>query len=169
MKLDNEPEGLFSPDTGFGWESYLLTRLDNELNRATASEIDLGLFIIKIAGVSRKDEITKKICDVISSHFQFKDLIFEYKNDSYVGLKIGSNSEQAFNFAQKLYVDLANVLNGRAKIYIGVSTKTIRIISGERLLKEADEALIHAQEDEDSPVVAFRANADKYRAFVENN
>jgi GGDEF domain-containing protein len=169
MKLDNEPEGLFSPDTGFGWESYLLTRLDNELNRATASEIDLGLFIVKIAGVSRKDEITKKICDVISSHFQFKDLIFEYKNDSYVGLKIGSNSEQAFNFAQKLYVDLANVLNGRAKIYIGVSTKTIRIISGERLLKEADEALIHAQEDEDSPVVAFRANADKYRAFVENN
>ena len=169
LNTNNGPEGLFSPDTGFGWESYLLTRLDNELNRATASEIDLGLFIIKIAGVSRKDEITKKVCNVISSHFQFKDLIFEYKNDSYVGLKIGTNSEQAFNFAEKLYVDLANVINGQAKIYIGVSTKTIRIISGERLLKEADEALVHAQEDENSPIVAFKANADKYRAFLENN
>lgn len=169
LDLNNGPEGLFSPDTGFGWESYLLTRLDNELNRATASEIDLGLFVIKIKDISRKDPLTHKICNVISSHFQFKDLIFEYKDDSYVGLKIGTNSEQAFSFAEKLYVDLANILNGVSKIYIGISTKTIRIISGERLLKEADEALVHAQEDEDSPIIAFKADADKYRVFFEKN
>lgn len=162
------PEGLFSPDTGFGWESYILTRLDNELNRATASEIDLALFIIRIPNVSRKDEITKKICEVISAHFQFKDLIFEFRNDCYVGLKIGSTSEQAFHFAEKILIDLNNVLNGLAKVYIGISTKTIRIISGERLFTEAVEALNHAIKDPESPIIAFKADADKYRQYIDN-
>ena len=31
-QTDNNPYGLFSPKSGIGWESYLLTRLDNERN-----------------------------------------------------------------------------------------------------------------------------------------
>ena len=43
------------------------------------------------------------------------------------------------------------------------------MMSAERLLKETDEALIHAQEDDDCQIIAFRADAIKYRQFMENN
>ena len=43
------------------------------------------------------------------------------------------------------------------------------MVTAERLLKEADEAIIHAQDDKDCPVVGFRADAIKYRKFIETN
>ncbi|MBR2106193.1 MAG: hypothetical protein IJ937_02885, partial [Treponema sp.] len=46
------PMGLFSPNTGLGWESYINTRLENELKRAISSEIDLSVFIIKLQNIS---------------------------------------------------------------------------------------------------------------------
>src|SRR5574344_1612290 len=42
-----DTKGLFSPITGFGWESYMTTRLDSELIRAASSEQDLALLTIR--------------------------------------------------------------------------------------------------------------------------
>ena len=52
-------------------------------------------------------------------------------------------------------------------ILSGVTTRGIRMVTGERLLKEADEAVKHAAEDVRCPVVGFRADAIKYRKFIE--
>ena len=54
-------------------------------------------------------------------------------------------------------------------VLAGVTTRGIRMVSGERLLKEADEAVKHAAEDPKCPVVGFRADAVKYRKFLETN
>ena len=162
--------GLFSPDTGLGWESYLMTRLENELNRATASELDLALFIIKLDGLGRKHPVTKKICEYLTIEFQFKDLLFEYKDDSICGIKISMNIDNAITFAEKLVNDIKNIAHDEAPVVLaGVTTRGIRMVSGERLLKEADEAVKHAAEDINNPVVGFRADAVKYRKFLENN
>lgn len=164
---NNSPAGLFSPVTGFGWESYLNTRLDNELNRATASESDLSLFIIKIKEVSRESDITKKICGYLTTQFQFKDMIFEFREDSYVALKIGTSIDDAISFANKLLLDIDNILNGFGKCYIGISTRSVRMVNAERLVNEAEQALKHAEQEADSPIIAFRVDADKYRKFLE--
>lgn len=162
--------GLFSPDTGFGWESYLMTRLENELNRATASELDLALFIIKLDGLGRKNPVMKKICDYLTVEFQFKDLLFEYKDDSICGIKISMNIDNAITFAEKLVAEIKLIAADESPIVLaGVTTRGIRMVSGERLLKEASEAVKHAAEDLDCPVVGFRADAVKYRKFLETN
>ena len=162
--------GLFSPDTGLGWESYLMTRLENELNRATASELDLALFIIKLDGLGRKHPVTKKICEYLTIEFQFKDLLFEYKDDSICGIKISMNIDNAITFAEKLVNDIKNIAHDEVPVVLaGVTTRGIRMVSGERLLKEADEAVKHAAEDINNPVVGFRADAVKYRKFLEKN
>ena len=162
--------GLFSPDTGLGWESYLLTRLENELNRATASELDLALFIIKLDGLGRKNPVTKKICDYLTVEFQFKDLLFEYKDDSICGIKISMNIDNAITFAEKLVNEIKAIAKDeRPTVLAGVTTRGIRMVTGERLLKEADEAVKHAAEDINNPVVGFRADAVKYRKFLEKN
>lgn len=169
MKMQEEgPNGLFSPETGLGWESYLLTRLNNELTRATASELDLSLFEIKIKDLPRSNPETKNVCNILASHFQFKDLIFEYKKDCYVALKIDSNIDSSLTLAQKIKEEIDIALNNKYKCFIGITSRTVRMITGERLLKEADEALNHAIDDKQTNIIAFRADADKYREFIEN-
>ena len=54
-------------------------------------------------------------------------------------------------------------------ITIGISSRTGRLISGERLITEAEQAQKHAEEDATSPVIAFRVNPEKYRNFILNS
>lgn len=161
-----EPSGLFDPDTGIGWESYLLTRLDNEIDRATASEIDLSLFVFKLPSVERKSEVFKNICNYLAIQFQFKDLLFEHRNDCIVAIQISMNVDEALNLADKLYSDISNMINSNS-CRIGISSRSIRMVSGARLILEAEQAIEHA--DAKSPVIAFRVDSEKYRQLMEGN
>lgn len=165
---ESNPSGLFNPVTGLGWESYLDTRLENEINRAISSEIDISVFIINIPNLERESEESKKVSEYLSLQFQFKDLLFEYKNDCIVAIKISMNLDDALNFADKIHAEIMQIINQK-ECYIGISTRSIRIVSSERLLNEAWAALEHAKQEEDSPIIAFRVDADKYRQFLEQN
>ena len=165
-QTDIPPSGLFDPETGIGWESYLLTRLNNEIDRATASEIDLSLFVVKLPEVDMKSEIFKNVCNYLAIQFQFKDLLFEHKNDSIIAIKISMNVNEALNLADKLYSDICNILNNR-NCRIGISSRSIRMVTGERLILEAEQAIEHT--DANSPVIAFRVDSEKYRQLMEQN
>ena len=161
---------IFSPKTGFCFESYLESRLDNELNRAIASEFDLSLFVFRIPSIQLdyNNEILQKVCKYLTTEFQFKDLLFEYDEDCLIGIKNNMNLDTALTFADKLYSDITEIVKENdLKCYIGISTRTVRIITGKRLLTEATEALKHALEDENNPIIAFRANAEKYRKMMQ--
>ena len=163
---DNSPSGLFDPETGIGWESYLLTRLNNEIDRATASEIDLSLFIFKLNSQNITSEVVKNVCNYLSIQFQFKDLLFEYKDDCIVAIKISMNVDEALKLADKLFVDISNIVNNK-DTRIGISSRSIRMVGGERLLLEAEQAIEHS--DANSPVIAFRVDLEKYRKMMEAN
>ena len=165
---ESNPSGLFNPVTGLGWESYLDMRLENEINRAISSEIDISVFIINIPNLERESEESKKVSEYLSLQFQFKDLLFEYKNDCIVAIKISMNLDEALNFADKIHADISQILEQK-QCYIGISTRSIRIVSGERLFNEALAAVEHAKNEEDSPIIAFRVDVEKYRQFLEQN
>ena len=162
----DEPSGLFDPATGIGWESYLSTRLNNEIDRATASEIDLSLFIIKLDSTPKSGEAFKNVCNYLAIQFQFKDLLFEYKEDCIVAIKISMNVDEALNLAAKLYTDISNIVENK-NTRIGISSRSIRMVTGERLILEAEQAIEHC--DEASPVIAFRVDSEKYRQLMEGN
>ena len=162
----SDPAGLFDPDTGIGWESYLITRLNNEIDRATASEIDLSLFIFQLKNIEKKSEEFKNVCNYLGLQFQFKDLLFEYKDDCIVAIKISMNVDEAISFADKLYSDICNIINNK-NCYIGISSRSIRMVTGERIMLEADQALEHAHEDSGTPIIAFRVDSEKYRQLME--
>lgn len=166
QNTENDPSGLFNPSTGIGWESYILTRLANEIDRATASEIDLSLFIIRMADINRDSEEFKNVCNYLAIQFQFKDLLFEYKDDSIVAIKISMDIDEAIILADKLYSDICNIINSN-KCRIGISSRSIRMVTGERLMLEAEQAIEHS--DESSPVIAFRVDSEKYRQLMEQN
>jgi GGDEF domain-containing protein len=162
-------KGLFSPVTGFGWESYFITRLDSELVRAASNEQDLALFMIRIPYINWKDEHASEICKLIIDTFKFNDLVFEYKHDGCAAIMQNVTTDQALALADNLHISITSLL---AKygfdplLGIGISTRSLRLISGERLFAEAEQALLHALDDKDSPVVAFRVNPTKYREFL---
>lgn len=172
MKLEqndeNNPTGLFNPSTGLGWESYLQTRLENEISRAISSEIDLAIFLIQLPQTQRESQKMKNASEYLALQFQFKDLLFEYNENSIAAIKISMNLDEALNFADKIYSELAKIADGE-ECFIGISTRNIRIVSAERLISEAQAALKHAKEDGDSPIIAFRVDAGKYRQYMEQN
>ena len=165
-----EPEGLFSTSSGLGWESYLMTRLENEINRAISSEMDISIFVIKLTNMERNSDLSIKVCNYLAEQFKFRDLLFEYKDDCIVAIENGADLDAALSLADKLHDDITVILKGtESKCFMGISTRSIRMISAQRFLKEADEALLHAQEDESSPIIAFRADVEKYRKYMEQN
>ncbi len=165
---DDIPSGLYNTETGIGWESYLLPRLNNEIDRATASEIDLSLFIIRLPDLHLDSEEYKNVCRYLTLQFQFRDLLFEYKENSIVAIKISMDVDAAITFAEKLYADIHNIVNNKS-CFIGISSRSIRMVTGERLMLEADQAVEHAVNDPDSPIIAFRVDSNKYRQMMEQN
>ena len=164
------PEGLFSPITGFGWEQYLEIRLDSELVRAASTEQDLSLFIIRIPTMVFTDAVTQKVCNYLLDQFQFKDMLFEYKTDGFAIIQENTAVDEAVSIAGTLYTGISKILkenNTNLRCAIGISSRSVRMLPGKRLIQETTEALEHAFKEPDSPVIAFRANADKYRKFIE--
>ena len=167
--VKNDPMGLFSGVSGFGWESYFEPRLDSELVRATSSEQDVSLFMITLPGLNKRSQAAEEIYQVILDFFKYRDMIFEYKNDSFAGIHINMNLESAINYAEQLFINLYAIYeehNLTSKIGIGISTRSMRLVPGNRLISEAEQAAEKALEEETMPIVAFKVNHEKYREYV---
>lgn len=164
------PVGLFDEKTGFGWEQYMPTRLDSELIRAASSEQDLALFTVRIPGIDWTTPEGKETASIIKDWVRFNDLVFDYGSDGFTAIFQNQNTDAALAEAEKTHTEIVSVLkraNSSAETpFVGISTRSLRLISGKRLFNESEQALFHAMEDKDSPIVAFRVNPDKYRSYL---
>lgn len=163
------PEGLFSPLTGLGWEQYLPERLDAELARAASSEQDLTLMILKVSSLVHTDLVSKKISHVLLEVFKFRDMVFEFGTSGFAGILLNVNLDQSMKIADKMYADIERImgeLEHDGKITIGITTRTARLLPGTRMIEEAVSAARKADEEPQLPIVAFRANPEKYRNFI---
>lgn len=171
LSENNEaPVGLFDEKTGFGWEQYMPTRLDSELIRAASSEQDLALFTVRIPGIDWTTPEGKETASIIKDWVKFNDLVFDYGSDGFTAIFQNQNTDAALAEAEKTHTEIVSVLkraNSSAETpFVGISTRSLRLISGKRLFNESEQALFHAMEDKDSPIVAFRVNPDKYRSYL---
>jgi GGDEF domain-containing protein len=168
----NGPEGLFSPVTGTGWEQYLCDRLDAELVRAASSEQDLSLIILRVSGLLHTDLLSRKIAKVLLDTFKFKDMVFEFGSNGFAGILQNYNLDQAMKTADELYAGIDSILMDMAfdgQITIGITTRTARLLDAKRMIEEAYNAARKAEEEPSLPIVAFRANPERYRNFVAEN
>ena len=164
---EEEPSGLFCPSTGFGWEQYMLTRLDSELIRSASSDQDLSLFTIKIKDIDWDSECGKEISKTILEKVKFNDLVFNYKEDGASAIFQNQNTDKSLVIAGDLHTEITSVLskyNEQHFVGIGISSRTLRLISATRLANESEEALNRA--DADSPIIAFRVNPERYKDFL---
>lgn len=176
VKAKNEPEstsddpaGLFSDKTGFGWESYLEPRLDAELIRAASNEMDLTLFVINIKELDKDSSVSKDICESLLNFFKYKDMIFEYGESGFAGIFINMDIESAMAASEVLYSEIISAFekNGcHLNFGIGLTTRSLRLITGSRLLNEATKASEKALEEKTLPIVAYRVNHEKTKQYL---
>ncbi|MCM1321151.1 MAG: diguanylate cyclase [Bacteroides sp.] len=167
-EADN-PQGLFSQATGVGWKQYLLPRLDAELERAAAAEEDLTIVLVRFKHLSNADSYIKEFSEALVDIVKFKDLIFEYSDGGFACILTDADIAVAMIAAEKIYTRFYEILrqfSPEASAAVGISSRKSRLVSGERLLKEADLAVDKAFEEQTMPIVAFSANSEKYKNHI---
>ena len=160
-----EDSEVLSPITNLGLQSSLEQKLDE----AIVSELHATLAITRINGLDRGNAISKKIISILRDSLA-GDEIFEYKSDAYAVIMKGKNLQTAVEKFEKIYNKIADFLkdnNSVNEVSVGISSSSERNVKAERVILEADQALDYASQDPDSPIVAFRANPQKYREFQE--
>ncbi|MCX7025420.1 MAG: hypothetical protein NT080_12530 [Spirochaetes bacterium] len=166
------PTGLYSPDTGLGWESYLKERLGAELGRSASFEQDLVLAVV-LFEESAGNETAHIICAKTAiDFFGFRDLSFGHGERGFAFILPNIDIDHGIRMAEEFFKKATFILKdyrdpmSYMDLHIGLASRSGRLISADRLLTEAESALEHAKSDHDSHIVAFVTDADKYRSFI---
>lgn len=169
---EEKVRGLYSPITGISWEEYLPEYLESELRRAASSEQDLAFIIIKLDDFTLESLIGKKIANLLIDFIKFRDMIFEFDSNGFAAILQDTNLEEAMKKAEEIYKGIKNILTEydiSKSVSIGITTRTSRLISSDRMVEEAYAAVSRAINNNEDPIVAFRVNPDKYREFISEN
>ncbi len=157
--------GLFSPETGLGWNEHLSQRLGSELERAAASDQDLSMLLIGSPDLDRHN--FKVLAKHVLEAFPFRDLAFEYDSRAvaliFPDKDLDRSLQEARGFQSRL---LSGSWSRPVTISIGLSARNGRLISPNRLLTEVSQALKQAESAGGGQIIAFRADPDKYRSAI---
>ena len=171
IKPDSEspgaPQGLYSPRSNIGWESYTYDRLAAELQRSSSFEQDLTFLVMEFR---KPVPVYRQFADEAVSFFSMRDLIFEQGRNGISIILPNAGLEQAMakseEFRSRIAAKLPESFEGRTELCIGLTSRTGRLVEAKRLMLEAFSAKEKALKDEQSNIVAFRSDPDKYREFI---
>lgn len=164
-QTSSSESSTISKSTGIGYQQYLAEKLEYELGRATASEQDLCLMIFQLKGVS--DSCLEGIAAMLIDRFRFRDLIFEYGESSFAVILPDTNLEAGMQAAETAYTEISHTVS-RKQLGIGLTTRSARLVSAQRLIDEASSAVEKAFENRNSPIVAFRPDPKAYKEYLKD-
>lgn len=174
---ENKDEKIFSENTDTEEEKScpktqpienLEAKCEEALVKAAENGSDLSVLIIKVN--SSENEISlEQIENIFDSDFAQNALVFSDESNLFTVLLENTGLDDAMTVAKEIFEDFSEKLaDAGQKVTIGLSSKTGRTVSSERLLTEAREAQKHAATEPDSPIIAFRASPEKYNDYILN-
>jgi hypothetical protein len=163
-------EAAFTARTYIGKEPNTKDRLATELNRCATSEQDLVFMVLELKDETRPQEAYRLLVDEAIKMFFRRDLMFE-KGDLGISIILPSTDlDQGFSKSQEFQKRILNKytesFKDNTEVYMGMSSRSKRLVDAERLMFEASGALQRAMKDPGSSIVAFRSDPEKYRAFI---
>ncbi|MDR1302562.1 MAG: hypothetical protein LBK43_08870 [Treponema sp.] len=162
-----EVQGLLGKH--LGEESATRDRLASELHRCAFFEQDM-VFMIMTLEAAHPDTLYPLITDEAVRFFILPDLIFEKTPWGVALILPDVNLDQGLaksgEFHQQVLDKYPECTQAHASLYIGMTSRAGRFITAERLMLEANQALEKAREDASAPIVAFKSDPEKYRAFM---
>lgn len=149
----------------------LETELQKAISESSQAENDMALIVLRFQEFDGDSETAKAIVSVINQKIGTMGSIFNYSN-GYAVIVRNTNLDTALATAQALYSVLVRLLQDahvNEKLTIGISSRCERIISSQRFITEAEQAVLHAADDPENPIIAFRVNPEKYREYMQQN
>ncbi|MCL2381533.1 MAG: hypothetical protein FWC64_08050 [Treponema sp.] len=168
---EDTPQGLFTQRGNIGWQSYTNDRLASELHRCASFEQDLTFLVMEFkCAEAINDSLYHQFADEAVSFFVMRDLIFEMGEKGIAviipSVDLDQSMARAEEFRRQIASRLPESFEGRSKLFMGLSSRSGRLIEAERLVMEASTALKKTQEEPVSHIVAFKSDPEKYRNFV---
>ncbi len=169
------PTGLFDPESGLCWESYLRERLDAELKRSASFEQDLSLLIASLDNSARGTEEYALFAKTTQEFFSFKDLSFQFGQSGIAVVLPNMDIDHAIRMSEELLKKLTFLLQGRSddmsylELFMGLSSRSGRLVEADRMVSEAMAAHRKAKDERDTRIMAFRPDPEKFRAFLASN
>ncbi len=165
------PQGLYSPHGNISWEAYTRDRLASELHRCASFEQDMVFIIMEFRGNKQKDEVFfNAFTEMAVNFFGHRDLVFEWKEDGISIIVPNIDLDQGFakseDFHNRVKTKLLSSSSLECELCIGLSSRAGRLIDAERLIFETSQAAARALVDPVSPIIAFKSDPEKYRAFI---
>ncbi len=139
----------------------LKERINFELTKAASSDQDFSILLIEIKDSSKISGIEKFLTDNYG-----KENVYTYRENVFALLKENTNIDEAEDKAALIENNIRTVFE-EPNVFIGISSRSIRTITADRLIAEAEEALNHANSDPDARIVGFHVDIEKYRELVE--
>ena len=147
--LDEAPPRKAENDAG----GEFLKRLQRELEQAASFHQDLSLILF-----SGSDENQG-----IQESFSNQDMIFNLHKGRLGIIESNKNLDEALDEAKTALSERIQDDGGKS-VRVGIASRNGRLISAENLRREAESALLKA--DDSTNVVAFRADPQKYRRYL---
>lgn len=155
-------------------EIQTLDDIENPLNKKLSELLadnnkEISLFLLCYSGTNSDELITENIKSFITDSYFTEDMIFSYNNRTLALIKPDTDIDAAEDFAADFHNALTEqVRSEKSEISfnIGISSRATRSITAERLVTEANEALKHALEDEESHIIGFHVDIEKYNEFM---
>lgn len=175
---DNEPipdfneidlNSTISPVTGLQTYTQFEQELAENLVKCSENSSDCAITFIRIENLDRGTSLAKAVVSIINQDIEKDSRIFEYLADGYAIIQPSSDLNKSVDQFDKLYDKITGYLklnNAVNKVIIGISSVCGRNVSSERIIEEASQALEHADKDPDSPIIAFKANPEKFKEYM---
>lgn len=169
FSTSSDKAGIYSPFSGLVWKDHLMPSLENEIESSYAEKSNLTLSIISIDNfeyLSNKEIIYPAIANFLKEIFKNKKLLFEWFSGYAIIMPQTDISTAILRIKnlQKLILN-APEKYGNIKISTGLSARNGRYLDSDTLYREANTALIKAQKERTSSIIAFNADPEKYRAM----
>ncbi len=153
--------------------SILLDRLSEALHNAAITEQDI-VFLVMDQNKSQKAWLEKLdlVLKEVSSFFPSQSLVYHIADKGIAIIIPNCDIDNGFTMAE----DFINSLRGASSELsdlilqtdprIGLTARAGRLVEADRLVHEAFQALSRAKKEALSPLVAFKPDASRYRAYV---
>jgi hypothetical protein len=164
-EFDDEPDFAveLSPELGKAEEA------DEDLCLLSATWKSPGTVVVGASQMLPPVSPQKVLHDSARKSLKQGTRIFQKTMPGIYAIIPGETIESGFSAAKELFheVNAQFPESFETGLLIGLSSRAGRKVDSGRLIYETETALFKAREDDDLPIVAFKVDAQKYRAFIE--
>ncbi|MCL2293695.1 MAG: hypothetical protein FWC36_02355 [Spirochaetes bacterium] len=156
---------IIDQKTGLADIEHLSSKLSYELDKAISNDTDLSFALLSLMS-GDKDKITVFYDNLplLLRTFFIPQMSFRFSENKLAIIMPDKTIEESVQKIDEFVVRLKNI-SAIENIYAGISSRNIRIISAERLIKETESAISKATSGPDH-IVAFKSDPEKYREMI---